>query len=78
MINIVIPMAGLGSRFFQHGIMISKPLILIKNLPFLYYAAESLVCFYDYKNLIFIDLESHNKDNILIENIFKYFSWSKN
>lgn len=77
MINIVIPMAGLGSRFFQHGIMIPKPLILVKNLPFLYYAAESLVRFYDYKNLIFIGLESHNKENILIDNIFKYFPGAK-
>ena len=42
MINIVIPMAGLGSRFTSKGINIPKPLIFIDNKTMIEHAVESL------------------------------------
>lgn len=77
MINIVIPMAGAGSRFQKLGYTVPKPLIEINGYPFFYYSAKSLTKFYDYSNLIFIGLKEHNVNNILINNIKKYFPDAK-
>ena len=71
-INIVIPMAGLGSRFKKLSKM-PKPLIEIKGMPFFYYAAKSLTKYFDYSKLIFIGLKKHNKNNILIDKIKSFF-----
>ena len=42
MINIIIPMAGLGSRFTSKGINTPKPLIFIDNKTMIEHAVESL------------------------------------
>ena len=57
-------MAGSGSRFYNLGYKIPKPLIEIQGFPFFYYSAKSLVKYYEYKNLIFIGLKEHNTYNI--------------
>ena len=71
-VNIVIPMAGRGSRFKELS-KIPKPLIEIKGLPFFYYSAKSLTKYFDYSKLIFIGLKNHNKDNILVNKIKSLF-----
>lgn len=71
-VNIVIPMAGAGSRF-KELTKIPKPLIEIKGLPFFYYSAKSLTKYFDYSKLIFIGLKNHNKDNILVNKIKSLF-----
>ena len=71
-VNIVIPMAGAGSRFKELS-KIPKPLIEIKGLPFFYYSAKSLTKYFDYSKLIFIGLKNHNKDNILVNKIKSLF-----
>lgn len=71
-VNIVIPMAGTGSRF-KELTKIPKPLIEIKGLPFFYYSAKSLTKYFDYSKLIFIGLKNHNKDNILVNKIKSLF-----
>lgn len=71
--NIVIPMAGAGSRFYNLGYKEPKPLIKIKGYPFFYYAAKSLTNYYNYNKLIFIGLKKHNENNILIDTIKYYF-----
>lgn len=73
MINIVIPMAGSGTRFYNLGYKIPKPLIEIQGYPFFYYSAKSLVKYYEYSNLIFVGLKEHNKDNVLINKILSFF-----
>ncbi len=77
MINIVIPMAGEGSRFAKFGYTVPKPLIEIRERPFFYYSTMSLVNFFAYANLIFIGLKSHNIDNLLETKIKQYFPNAK-
>ncbi len=65
-INILIPMAGRGSRFAKAGFTDPKPLIPILGEPMIKWAMKS---FDDFKNLpniqyIFIILKEHNKDKI--------------
>ncbi len=73
MVNIVIPMAGQGTRFSQYGYTVPKPLIMVNNRPFFYYSAMSLVRFFDYAKIVFVGLEEHNPDGKLEQEIKKYF-----
>jgi NDP-sugar pyrophosphorylase family protein len=61
-INLVMPMAGGGSRFKDIGINEPKPLIKIKDRPFFFYAVESIRKFCNIKELIFIVLKQHEED----------------
>lgn len=56
-LNIVMPMAGLGSRFRQAGFKVPKPLIEVRGRPMYAWATESLPLEYS-SRLIFILLES--------------------
>ena len=42
MINIIIPMAGLGSRFSKNGIKTPKPLIRVDGKTLIEHSVESL------------------------------------
>jgi len=42
MLNILIPMAGAGSRFIANGYKVPKPLILINNIPMIRIVIENL------------------------------------
>jgi choline kinase len=67
--NIVIPMAGLGSRFAEKGFKNIKPLIPLNGKTFIEWSVESV----DFKNIettfIFVILEEHS--NILHEHLKK-------
>ena len=56
-LNIVIPMAGLGSRFQQAGYTVPKPLIDVRGRPMYAWAADSLPLEFA-SRLIFILLSS--------------------
>lgn len=58
--NIVVPMAGLGSRFANRGINVPKPLISVAGLPMVAWALKSLEEI-EYKKIIFIILHEHDK-----------------
>lgn len=73
MVNIIIPMAGQGTRFSHFGYTVPKPLIEVQNRPFFYYSAMSLVKFFEYKKLIFVGLDAHNPNGKLEQEIKKYF-----
>ena len=68
MINIVIPMAGQGSRFKQYGFSKPKPLIPINGKTFIEWSIESV----DFKqvdtNFIFVIREKHRH---MLENHLK-------
>lgn len=70
-LNIVIPMAGAGSRFFQAGYTFPKPLISIKNLTMIEVVLQSLSI---EGNFIFIirkeDIEKYNI-NYFLKNLKK-------
>jgi len=58
MMNLIMPMAGRGSRFAKEGIAVPKPLIDVRGRPMYAWATESLplsLC----SNLIFICLREH-------------------
>jgi dTDP-glucose pyrophosphorylase len=69
--NVVIPMAGFGSRFAKAGYTVPKYLIEVNNKTLLQYSLSSLpldIC----SNLIFICLKDHNINNklrVVIEKI---------
>lgn len=70
--NIVIPMAGLGSRFSQCGFTLPKPLINVIDKPMYRYAVDCLPLDLATK-LIFILVESDFL-NLLIADIKKHYS----
>lgn len=58
MINIVVPMAGMGSRFLNAGIRTPKPLIGIHGRPMIEYVVENIRPKQEYK-FIFLCLTDH-------------------
>lgn len=72
-LNIIIPMAGKGTRFYNLGYKVPKPLIEIKGFPFFYYSAKSFTKYYKYEKLIFIGLKEHNIDGLLVNRIKTFF-----
>ncbi len=61
-LNILIPMAGHGSRFKEKGYVFPKPLIAIKNKPMIQLAIENLAIEANYNFIIL--KEHHDKYNI--------------
>ena len=56
--NVVVPMAGRGSRFSTQGISIPKPLVEVNGRHMVAWALESLEKV-DYSRIIFIALQEH-------------------
>lgn len=58
-LNVVIPMAGLGSRFEKAGYSLPKPLIIVNQKPMIQVAVENLnIC----ANFIFIVQKKHREN----------------
>ena len=62
-LHLVMPMAGRGSRFFENGFVMPKPLIEINDRPFFYWATQSIVKFVDCADITFVVLEEHIRDH---------------
>jgi HAD superfamily hydrolase (TIGR01509 family) len=60
-LNIVIPMAGLGSRFSDAGYKLPKPLININDKPMIQLVVENLQFSNDTTRFIFITREEHRQ-----------------
>ena len=58
MLNIVVPMAGRGSRFFDAGYEMPKPLIDINGHPMIEYVVKNITPNQDHR-FIFICQEEH-------------------
>ncbi len=58
MLNIVIPMAGRGSRFLEKGYLIPKPLIPIHSKPMISYVIDNLTPSCEHR-FIFLCLKEH-------------------
>lgn len=59
--NIVVPMAGRGSRFAKEGIVIPKPLIDVAGRPMVAWALESISDLLSGARLIFVVLKEHEE-----------------
>lgn len=74
-VNILIPMAGLGSRFQKAGYLEPKPLIDVLGEPMIKWAMKSFDFLSKLKkyNLIFVILEAHDKEYQLGKKLIELF-----
>ena len=77
MINLIMPMAGGGTRFKKNEIDIPKPLIEINDKPFFFWAAQSILKFIEIKNLIFVVLKEHVEKYNIDRKILEYYPNAK-
>lgn len=71
MLNIVIPMAGRGSRFADAGYKNPKPLILVRGKPMIQVVVENLTPKCEHR-FVFICQNQHIKDYKLTEKLTSY------
>ena len=76
-INLIMPMAGGGTRFKKEGIMLPKPLIELDGHPFFFWATQSIAKFIDINNLIFVVLKEHIENYNIDKEILKYYPSAK-
>ncbi len=76
-VHLIMPMGGAGSRFFENGFIIPKPLIEIHDKPFLYWSTISITNFIDVEDIIFVVLKEHVDQYQIDEIIKKYFPNAK-
>ena len=57
--NLVMPMAGRGSRFGRAGFDLPKPLLLLDGEPFFWWATEALRRCFDLQSMSFVVLAEH-------------------
>ena len=72
-IHLIMPMAGAGSRFFNNGFVMPKPLIEIKEKPFLFWATKSISNFIEVKDITFIVLKKHIEEFEIDKKIKSFF-----
>lgn len=73
LLQLVIPMAGRGSRFSKNGFEVPKPLISINGRPFFYWAVRSIEKFIDCAGITFVVLDEHVRKFSMDSEIKKYF-----
>lgn len=75
--HLIMPMGGAGSRFYNRGYLIPKPLIEINNKPFLYWSTMSIMKYVDIMDLTFVVLKQHI-DEFKIDNVvYSFFPEAK-
>lgn len=72
-IHLIMPMAGSGSRFFKQGYVVPKPLIIINEKPFFYWATMSLAKFITLRSLTFVVLREHINQFEIDKQILDFF-----
>jgi dTDP-glucose pyrophosphorylase len=72
-VNLVIPMAGRGSRFTEVGHALPKPLIDVRGRPMYAWAVDSLPLA-QARRLIFIFLAEHLRDHALADDIHRRYA----
>lgn len=70
--KVIMPMAGLGSRFATAGITKPKPLIEVKGKEMVKWATDSIP-FVDYSDFIFVVREAHVDEYKIDELLRKFF-----
>lgn len=69
--KLIVPMAGKGSRFFNRGITLPKPLIPIAGEPMVSWALKS-VSLISFSDIIFICLLNHENEHNISLQLQKY------
>ncbi|MCX4341083.1 MAG: glycosyltransferase family 2 protein [Lachnospiraceae bacterium] len=76
-LNLVMPMAGGGTRFENHGFTVPKPLIQIHGKPFFYWAVQSVVNGIEVGNITFAVLQEHIEKWQIDKQILEYYPESQ-
>ena len=76
-IHLIMPMAGAGSRFFKNGFARPKPLIDIKDKPFLLWSTKSISNFIDVQDITFVVLKQHVEEFKIDKKINEFFPEAK-
>ena len=61
-LHLIMPMGGRGARFFRDGYVMPKPLIRLRDKPFFYWAAQSVLRDVEVAELRFVVLKEHVED----------------
>jgi CTP:molybdopterin cytidylyltransferase MocA len=72
-LNLVMPMAGRGSRFAKLGILEPKPLIDLGGKPFFWWAVESVRRVVDVETMVFVVLDEHKRAHRIDERIHAFY-----
>lgn len=76
-LHLIMPMGGKGSRFFEDGFAVPKPLIMLNGKPFLYWAIQSVVKFVAVKDVICVVLQEHIEEHQIDQVIRQYYPQAK-
>lgn len=76
-LHLIMPMGGAGSRFFNDGFILPKPLIQINGRPFLYWATMSVKKYVNIADLTFVVLKEHIDAFCIDKEIRKWFPEAK-
>lgn len=71
-IHLIMPMGGGGTRFGNKGFNVPKPLIMLQDKPFFYWAVQSVIKYVDVKDIIFVVLQEHI-DRFEIDKVIKQY-----
>ncbi|UXY12636.1 NTP transferase domain-containing protein [Kosakonia sp. ML.JS2a] len=77
MINLVIPMAGRGSRFSKQGYTLPKPLVELDGKPFFWWAIESVRRSIEISELICVVLKEHVVEHDIIQQVHHFYPQAK-
>lgn len=72
-IHLIMPMGGKGSRFSECGFAEPKPLLMLNEKPFFYWATQSIKGFVTLKSLTFVVLKEHIEEFAIDEVIHSYY-----
>lgn len=76
-IHLLMPMGGAGSRFFENGYVMPKPLIEINDKPFFYWAVKSILYNIEPLDITFVVLKQHIDEFDIDSRIKHYFPEAK-
>lgn len=76
-LHLVMPMGGAGTRFFDNGFIMPKPLIEINGKPFFYWATQSITKFIRVLDLTFVVLQQHIEEFEIDKKIMDYYPEAK-
>jgi len=72
-VALVMPMAGRGSRFAEHGVATPKPLVSLWGRPFFWWAAESARRAFDVVEMVCVVLSDHVRDFAITDRIAEFY-----
>lgn len=72
-LHLIMPMGGAGTRFLSNGIDCPKPLIMLQNKPFFYWATESILQSAEIASLTFVVLREHITRFSIAEKIRSFY-----